>query len=347
MKGRVIGIIVLLLVIAVGLLVYTMTTWGNQITVKGYVGGEKIGFFNDEEVQKILRRKFGITVDDTKAGSYEMMDANLDGIDFLFPSSQVALEIFKVKQNSVTFKTERIFQSPIVIYSWIEVADALVDKGVAKHVNGEYYTVDFNALIPYLTEPDRSWQDLGLSLYGNVKVMCTDPNKSNSGNMYTGLLYQVLTDNGLSRAEAIKTVDDTIKNLGFMEHSSGTLFESYLIKGMGANPMIIGYENQIVEFALENPDIWQNAKGNVAILVPEPTVWSEHPVIALTDNGQKLIEALSDPEIRQLAWQKHGFRYPAFSNSDDTVVALPQTLDIIVDMPSVDVMLAIMQQLDN
>lgn len=190
-----------------------------------------------------------------------------------------------------------------------------------------------------------AWSDLGVGLYGKVKVLCTDPNKSNSGNMYAGMVYQILTDNDYSGAEAMDTVTGMFKSLGFMETSSGTLFESYLTKGKGANPLVVGYENQIIEFAMENPEIWNDAKGNVAVLVPEPTVWSEHPVIALTDNGKLLIDALLDKEIQKIAWKKHGFRYPTFQSIDNDVIALPETLDKIIDMPGVAEMQEIMNRL--
>ena len=70
-----------------------------------------------------------------------------------------------------------------------------------------------------------------------------------------------------------------------MEHSSGDLFEQYLKTGMGAKPMIAGYENQMIEFAIENPNDWNMVKEQVAVLYPEPTVWSSHPLIALNEKG--------------------------------------------------------------
>ena len=349
MNQKIIGIVILIVVVIVGVIIGTMSPGGfnkNEVVVSGYVGGEKIGFFEDQKVQDILKKKYNIVADDIRAGSYEMMDLDTSDKDFLFPSSQVALEIYKGKNAAGIKQAERVFQSPIVLYSWTDIAKALEAKGIARSAPGGYYTVDMFKLLEYVKN-GASWSELGVDLYGKVKVLCTDPNKSNSGNMYAGMVYQILTDNNYPRAEAMNTLNSMIKNIGFMETSSGTLFESYLIKGKGANPLVIGYENQIIEFALENPEVWNKAKGNVAILVPEPTVWSEHPVIALTDNGKLLIEALLDKEIQEIAWKNHGFRYPSFQSIENEVIALPESLDKIIEMPSVQEMQEIMSMLSQ
>ena len=40
---------------------------------------------------------------------------------------------------------------------------------------------------------ERSWKEIGLpELYGNVSIDTTDPAKSNSGNMFAGLLANTL-----------------------------------------------------------------------------------------------------------------------------------------------------------
>lgn len=348
MNGRGIGIIILLLVIASAIgfgIVRNITT--EAMVIRGYVGGEKMGFFDDEEVRALLKKKYNIQVDAIKTGSYEMATQELEGIDFIFPSSQIALEYFKETNPKKTIRTERIFQSPIVIYSWTDIADLVVKQGMAKKIKAEHYTLDLKKFMDYIQVPAKKWTDIGAELYGSIKINCTDPNKSNSGNMYAGLLYQLLIDKGLSHDESLQQLSSMFESLGFMESSSGTLFESYLVKGKGANPLVVGYENQIVEFALENPAIWENAKGKVAVMVPEPTVWSEHSLVALTSSGEKLIVALSDPEILDLAWRKHGFRHPSFSNEGDSVVALPQTLDQIIEMPTLSKMKEIMNLLEQ
>jgi len=46
----------------------------------------------------------------------------------------------------------------------------------------------------------------------------------------------------------------------------------------------------------------------VRILYPEPTIYADHPILALDANAVKLIEAMKDPDIQKIAWQRYGFR---------------------------------------
>ncbi len=68
---------------------------GAAVTVRGAIGGEKEGFLRDPEVQRILRDRFGVTVDYTRAGSIDIVRGDNAGRDFLWPGSQIALEIYK------------------------------------------------------------------------------------------------------------------------------------------------------------------------------------------------------------------------------------------------------------
>ena len=63
-------------------------------------GGEKIGLLEDEAVQDVLERDYGLTLDYAKAGSLDMVTADHEGRDFLFPSSQTALEYYRARARS-------------------------------------------------------------------------------------------------------------------------------------------------------------------------------------------------------------------------------------------------------
>ena len=65
--------------------------------ISGYVGGEKIGLLEDEEVQDLIQRKYHLKIDYSRAGSIEMVTADHTGMDFLFPSSQTALELYETQ----------------------------------------------------------------------------------------------------------------------------------------------------------------------------------------------------------------------------------------------------------
>ncbi len=324
------------------------------LTVKGYVGGEKLGFLADPAVQKILRAKYGLAVDGSKLGSIEMIEGSTQGQDFLWPSSQVALELYKDKGGR-SLEADTIFASPIVFYSWDIVTDALIKEKVVQKLGASYYVVDAPKLVRIINAGTH-WKDIGLpQLYGRITIRSTDPTKSNSGMMFAGLLANI-TNGGevvdeASLPKSLPIVKRFFGRLGYLEPSSGDLFTQFLTMGEGANPVIVGYENQLTEFSLENSQYEDLLHKRVRILYPRPTVWSNHPLIALTDNGRKLLSALKDPDIQKLAWERHGFRSGLAGVRNDpkvlTAVGIPATIDNVVPMPTPQVMTKIIGTLGS
>src|SRR5205085_1523725 len=119
---------------------------GGGATAKGYVGGEKIGLLNDDAVKKILRDKYGVGLDYTRLGSIEMVRGSSTGQDFLWPSSQIALDLYKERGGKYS-KAEILFNSPMVLYSRRVVTDALIRAGIVRKSQDAYYIDDFPKLI--------------------------------------------------------------------------------------------------------------------------------------------------------------------------------------------------------
>jgi hypothetical protein len=125
--------------------------------------------------------------------------------------------------------------------------------------------------------------------------------------------------------------------LGFMEQTSGDLFEQFLITGMGAKPIVALYESQIPEVLHQNPTYREQIGQQVRILYPRPTVWATHPFVARTENGARLLDALKDPEIQRLAWERHGQRsgVPGVPNDPAMVPipGIPAEIPSVINMP--------------
>ena len=51
-----------------------------------------------------------------------------------------------------------------------------------------------------------------------------------------------------------------------MESSSSDLFDQFLKTGMGAKPLIAGYESQLLEFAVQEPETWEQIKGDIVMV---------------------------------------------------------------------------------
>ncbi len=315
------------------------------VSVRGLTGGEKMGFCRNDAIINLLQNSYALEIDCVRSGSIDMLNADYTGMDYLWPSNDVVLALYEEQNVGQVVTSERLFNSPIVLYSWDNVTQALIDQGIVEQVNSFYYVVDMPRLVNMITT-QTNWSDIGLNLFGPVKVISTDPTKSNSGNMFYGLLANMLvskeTGDTIANAETIEIVLPEIidyrNQLGFLEDSSGTLFEKFLSQGAGAYPIIVGYENQIIEFILENPNQRDTIMSQIRILYPQPTVWSSHPMIALTDNGERLLEALQAPEFAELAWQQHGLRSGLSGVQSDpadlNIPGIPTTIDQVINLPS-------------
>ena len=356
MKGISLGLGILIIAAAIVFIVWFRFNSKPEVKLKGIVGSEKSALLENEKVKQILHKKYGIILEYARAGSIEMVsDSVKPDIDFLWPSSQVALEIFKLKHASRIVKSELIFNSPIVLYSWDIVVNALIKQGIVSKESESYYVVDMPRLLAFIKE-GKKWSEIGLTeLYGKLIISTTDPTKSNSGNMYAGLIANILNGDVVNSDEELAKVLPSLKEIftkqGFMQSSSGFLFEQFLKTGVGQYPIIAGYENQIVEFSLMNKDFWPKVKGKIKILYPIPTVWSEHPLLALNKKSAILIDALKDPEIQKIAWEHHGFRTGLIGLQNDPkvleVVGIPENITKIVPMPKALIMEKIISAISN
>ena len=330
------------------------TTNADPITLKGYIGSEKAAFLKDPQVIQILKQKFGLTLDFDQRGSLDMVkDAHTAEKDFLWPSSQVALELYKEKGGAPA-RADIIFNSPIVLYSWASVTEALIKVGVVRKEKETYYVVDFPKLVKMIVA-GKEWKELGMAqLHGRVLIYSTDPIQSNSGTMFAGLLADVL-NNGEVVSEAglpkiLPPLQRFFEAQGYMETRSDDIFQQYLNLGMGAKPIIIGYESQLLDYSLQNAAALATRKEAVRILYPKPTVWSSHPLMALNDRAKRLNDALLDPEIQRIAWTKHGFRSASGAQNDPKtfqITGVPETIENVVPMPNPRVTERILQALGS
>ncbi len=357
---KLLGIGILLLV-AVGVIVATQMDWSNLqrkmpvkqdwVDVAIYYGGEKSGLLADPEIQKIFQQ-YKVRVNAAKAGSIEQAtQLPVEGKDCLWPSNQMALDLARQAGRSI-LSDSTIFNSAITFYAWKPVTEALIKAGVANRANG-IVQVDTAKLVTLMQAQKRWKDDLGVDVYGTVKIFSTDPRRSNSGNMWAGLLANtlnggnVVTPDDLPRV--LPAVQAYFRAMGYMESNSGDVFDTFLKQGMGAHPIIVGYENQLVEFLLEHQEYQALIRDKIDILYPTPTLFASHPLISLTPACKRLEAALQDPQLQNLAWQRHGFRSGLLgvTNSQEVlnVTGIPETINQVMPLPEARVMKQIMDSL--
>jgi hypothetical protein len=361
MMKKFLGILILL-GIAGAIIVFTATDWGNLqrdkakdyqwVDINLFYGGEKSQFLKNPDIQKQLE-KYKIRLHASKAGSIEMV-SQLDtkGKDCLWPSNQIGVELAK-QQGKTVLSSTNIFNSAMVFYTWKPVTEALIKAGVAQR-KGKITHLDTQKLIQ-LAQTKKHWKnDLNLDIYGSVKIFSTDPKKSNSGNMWAALLANMLNNGTVvsdaSLVNVLPEVQAYFRSMGYMESSSGDIFENFLKQGMGARPIIVGYENQLIEFLIEHQEYQDIIRKKIDIIYPTPTIFASHPLISLTESCQRLDTALQDPTLQQIAWQAHGFRSGLINvenNPEDLGLdTIAETVTQVIPMPSANVMQAIIRALN-
>ena len=323
----------------------------DPVDVAIFFGGEKSALLANPRVRDILEDRYKITLDATKAGSVEMATTlPHTGKDCLWPSNAVAVELARNSGKPVQ-GDETIFNSPIVFYAWTEVADALASAGVVRKGNDGMLIADVTRIGDLIAGEARWKEDLGVNVYGRFKIFSTHPAKSNSGNIWSGLLATTMMDGETPTPADLPTllprITDYFEQMGHMEASSGDIFENFLKQGIGARPIIVGYENQMVEFLTANAASEQLIREKIRVIYPEPTIFASHPLIELTDACGRLAEALTDPDLQAIAWSDHGFRTGLIGvenrPEDIAVATVPETISLVAPMPSAAVMEAVIQ----
>ena len=241
---------------------------GNLTTVYVATGGGKEDFLADEEVQNILKKKYklNVTFDTWSNGKtitkplireavglgnqniindlnngieYTVQSEGVSKYDALFTSDQRFYDYYKLSPNAEAGESLRYtvkdggltLNTPIVIYSWKEVVDALITEGIVTEKEGVYYISDMNKLIDYILA-GKKWSDIGLtSLYGTINIASTDPVSSSPGATYYGLLLSILSGGQVNNdtiEENLSKLKDFYIKSGYMNNTPADLFERYL-----------------------------------------------------------------------------------------------------------------------
>ena len=367
------------------------TPFNNLTTIYVATGGGKEDFLNDSDIQNILKKKYKLNVvfdtwsngktitqplireyvnlgDDYISSkiasgdtSYTINSPKVSKYDALFTSDQRFYDYYKLRPDKTKNEADRYtvlgggltLNTPIVIYSWNEVVDALIKENIVTKSDDVYYISNMNKLMDYILN-GKKWSDIGLTkLYGRINIASTDPVTSSPGATYYGLLLSTLSD-GLVTEENIDANLTKLKQFyiksGYMNNTPADLFERYLKTGMGGQPMIVDYEKSIIDFANSNPDGFNKVKDEIRILYPSPTIWNSHCLAYFSENGKKLYDAFEDSEIQQIAWERYGFRTGISGGEYDVSkigIGVPQTISSTVTSLKMDMYNKLIEYLGN
>ncbi len=329
----------------------------NLTTVYIATGGGKEDFIADEQVVNTMETKYGLNIvyDSWSNGKLIknplVREDKTTKYDAMFCSDQRFYDYYKLSPNKAEGEADRYtvlnggltLNTPIVIYSWADVVDALIKEQIVTQKDGVYYITDMTKLLNYILE-GKKWSDIGLNqLYGKINIASTDPVTSSPGATYYGLLLSIMCESSVNEENINKNLPrlkEFYEKSGYMNNTPADLFEKYLKTGMGGEPMIVDYEKSIIEFANENPDGFNQVKDDIRILYPTPTIWNSHCIATFTEKGNQFYNAFEDKDIQQVAWSKYGFRTGISGGNYDVAglgIGIPQSITSTVSSLKMDV----------
>ncbi|EFH83634.1 hypothetical protein [Ktedonobacter racemifer] len=291
-----------------------------QTSISCVGGSEKNDLMQDTEIQGILHNKYGLNIQFQSMGSLAQATMSTSeikqkGLDCLWPSSIASQTVFEAQHKASEFeayRAETVLSSPEVIYAGPNGTAALQKAGIVTKRGNNYFIVNMKKLLLEYVLKGKQWEDLGAQqLQGPIQIGSTNPVESNSGFILYLLKLTIIATNDAHKSPNVaqaKSVLPTIRALydaqGLQAQSSSFGFDQWLNQGGEFRaPLYSGYESQIIEKSLTYPQL-----KDVNVLYPDPTVYSDHPILALNKKSQRFIDAMKDPKIQQIAWRKYGFR---------------------------------------
>lgn len=281
----------------------------NLTVVHGLIGSEKRPYFDDPKVkQAFADAGYDVRVD--TAGSVAQLSADPAKYDFFFPgSSPVATELAARTKG----KSFAPFYSPLVVYTWTDIAQLLRDNGLVTDAAG-VPTLDI-AAYEKLVQGGKRWVDLtgADKVYPATKsilITTTNPATSNSALMFASLSAYVANGNRVVTTQAeVDKAAPLIRGLfvdqGFKESSSEGPFESYLASGKGMVPAVVGYESQLLARQIARDPALTDT---MTVLYPGPGMMTKHTLVATKPAGEAVGQLLLSDERLVRLQAGHGFR---------------------------------------
>ncbi len=279
--------------------------------------GSSDGFFEEARKDFIQKNK-NIEINYKGLGTFEAAEyINKDNdVDAWISADETGVEtlreIYKTEHSGkdIILESTSIVASPLVLVGWEDRMNKLGD-------------ITINSLYD-IVSGGKTWQSLGgQASWGFVNFSHTDPLKSNSGVQFITLLahnfYSMnntpkksLQVEDIANDKLVEYIKKFEKNTAKQEEGSGKFIENVVLYGPSRYDIGAIYEY----YALSNIKNAKGRWGNLKIIYPNPTIWSNRPFIILKGNNSsdKKIEAckkfrdyLMSPEVQQKA-MKQGYR---------------------------------------
>ena len=275
-------------------------------------------------VDDFHRQNTDIAVNLQPSGSIESVRALSEGTakpTLWSPADEVAVNLLDAewtlsRGKSLVDRTgdlapQPLVLTPLVVIAWEERAKLLTAKGDSP--------ADFRVLHNLATNP-KGWLSVGgPAEWGYVKLGHTAPNSSNSGLQTLILMAYSFTGKraGLKSTDVLdekfqKWLKEFELAVGKFGTSSGTYMKEMVLYGPSKYDIIFNYESVAIGYMAAAEGRW----GNLAVFYPNPTLWSNHPLVFFAADwvspeqraaARKLRDFLLTPEVQARAMD-FGFR---------------------------------------
>ncbi len=334
MKNKIIFFAIAIISIAVAAVILFS---GGEDSGVNVVGGKKItlniigmtgtgsNFLNNARDEFIAKNP-KIDINYIGLGTFEAVDYIVEGkdVDAWICADETGTEMLKYNYSNehngenIVIESTPIVASPLVIVGW--------DERIRNLGN-----ITISSLYDTVSQ-GKTWEAVGgKPEWGFVNFSHTDPIESNSGAQFvTLLIHDFYSRNGSPKKDL--SVEDVAneslvqyvklfeKNTAKQEDGSGKFMQSLVTYGPSRYDMGAIYEY----YALANIKNAQGRWGNLRVVYPTPTIWSNRPFIVLKGKNatnekieacKKFKEYLLSTEVQQKAMQE-GFRPANMQVSD-------------------------------
>lgn len=260
-------------------------------------GSETVPFISSDSAQAAFRAsKYRIEVNAIAYGNVEMISAaHRHRDDGFFASSEFAA----VQLQRVMGERSKpiIFDSPLVIASTSVVAACLQQLGIVSQEQPGIWSIDFGAYENAVAQGVK-WSVCNNSAknrHGPILIRSTNPNCSNSGELYVALAaYVANNDNVVVSQRAATEIGHKIKSLiaeqGGQSTTTENLFQQYLTESL---PMVAVYEAQYLWKKITDP----RAMAGLVLMYPNPTIGSPHILLARDIKGSDVQDLLKNSQV--------------------------------------------------
>jgi hypothetical protein len=272
----------------------------------------------DQDVIQILEEEYQLRCKAEYMGSFQMVapETSYAGVDAVWTGSVAAYNEMKVNHPRAELDSDNIFVTFLMNFTWKSHLESSLQAGFVSKSDSAY-VMDMQPLVEGILR-DQTWADVGApGIPGYINFRFSAPESSGGGLSSLYLLGAYITPRNPGappRPLRATDMDTMLPQLRYIWEAAGKQsgaspdnFDEFVTKGypwvISSESLFIGWFNTLS--AREQEQVLNNIVG----VYPEPTMSTDHRLVALTPVGQKLLDAFRhDTRLQEIGWNKYGMR---------------------------------------